>query len=694
MAIVFAGATFLGAFLLFQVQPLIAKYILPWFGGTPAVWTTCMLFFQVMLLGGYAYAHGLVRRLDPRAQSLAHIALLAAGLILLAGLWRRWGNPILPGSAWKPPDSEHPAGRILLLLLAGIGAPYGLLAATSPLLQAWFSRRFPGRSPYALYTLSNAGSLLALLSYPVVIEPFLPLAIQAEAWAGLFGLYSLGCAACAWAARGAPAPAAPADGEDAGGGIGRRLTWLGLAACSAALLLATTNQMCQEVAVVPFLWVLPLSLYLFSFILCFAGGRWYIRSGYVLALIICVSLACLALFFGSRMTIPMQLVIFSLTLFAACMVCHGELVRLKPAAAGLTGFYLLIALGGALGGAAVTLAAPRLFAGFWEYHAALFTTCAMAWLALSLDPACWINRRVMRTAVGANLTILGLLLIAQTDAQREQQVYASRNFYGVLRVREWLRGDPALHLYELRNGVITHGLQFIEPARRHDLAAYYNPRSGVALAITNHPRYLAGRELRIGVIGLGVGTLAALGRAGDTIRFYEINPEVIRLAQGAYGYFSFLSDTPARIEIVPGDARLALEQEASAGTVPPLDVLVVDAFTSDSIPIHLLTREAWALYLARLKPDGVLALHISNRHLNLHPIVKRLADDSGLSSELFASPSDTTQVYYAAHWFLATRDPFFLYTAALATAEKRPLVERGPTPLWTDQHSDLWRILK
>jgi hypothetical protein len=362
----FALTIFAGAFLLFQVQPLIGKYILPWFGGSPGVWTTCMLFFQVLLLGGYAYAHTLSRRLKPRTQAIVHLALLAAALLTL---------PITPGDHWKPQASGNPTWHILALLAVSLGLPYLVLAATGPLMQEWFRRLTPGTSPYRLYALSNVGSLLALVSYPFYFETQFTRKAQAQFWSWGLLFYALCCAFCAYRVwRQAPVKAlseTETSADIAPPSPGRRGLWLCLPACASILLLAVTNKMCQDVAVIPFLWVLPLGLYLLSFIICFDSPRWYSRFYYTLALVGAMAAVCVALYVGTDMPIVQQVVIYSITLFVGCMICHGELYQLKPHPKHLTSFYLMIAAGGAVGGLFVALIAPVLFSNFYEMHLSL-----------------------------------------------------------------------------------------------------------------------------------------------------------------------------------------------------------------------------------------------------------------------------------------------------------------------------------
>lgn len=508
---VYALAIFTGAFLLFLVQPLIGKYILPWFGGSPAVWTTCMLFFQVLLLCGYAYAHFSARWFKPRIQAVVHLVLLAAALALL---------PITPADSWKPISSADPTLRILALLLVSIGLPYFVLAATSPLMQHWFSRTNPGVSPFRLYALSNVGSMLALLSFPVYFETQFTRTIQARLWGWGLAVYAVACAFCAiklWKAgneRAEQTPNSPPSvaellrpssvaelrrvertGElrtpqspilNPQPSTVNRLLWLLLPACASTLLLATTNMMCQEVAVIPFLWILPLSLYLLSFIICFDSPRWYVRFPFAVALIAALGGICWVLFRGTAASLHLQLGVFSAGLFICCMVCHGELYRLRPDPRHLTGFYLMIAAGGALGGMFVAVMAPLIFNNYYELHWGLLACGSLFLLVLMRDRSPGMPRRwrLPVCVVGAiGLVALGTAFWLQAHQFASARVERSRNFYGVLTV---LRHDAEGYL-ELSHGRTLHGTQFTDPVRALWPTAYFSENSGIGLAMQALP---------------------------------------------------------------------------------------------------------------------------------------------------------------------------------------------------------------
>ena len=677
----YAATIFLSAFLLFQVQLLIAKMILPWFGGSAAVWTTCMLFFQVVLLLGYFYADASIRFLKPKGQVLLHISLLAICLFLL---------PIVPGGGWKPAPSQDPTLRILALLSATVGPPYLLLSTTSPLLQAWYVRTYRGAMPYRLFALSNAGSMIALLSYPVLIEPFFAVRRQAQGWSAGFLVFGLLCAAVALRSRKdePERPGVAAEEGDAKPRWGVRALWMALAACASTMLLAVTNHLTQNVAAIPFLWVLPLSLYLLSFILCFSGEGRYRRSAYLPLLALALGGMSFLLSKGhetERLSILIPL--FTGGLFVCCMVCHGELARMKPPPRHLTSYYLMISLGGAVGGVFVGLVAPYGFRGIYELPVGIVACAALSLVVLSrLRPLDSSNRR--RWAAGllfaaiCTVGLAGLLAWQIRETTRDARVLA-RNFYGGLKVSDSGSPDSGNAMRTLVHGTITHGRQFLSPVRRRQPTTYYGTKSGVGFALLDRRR---GTPRRVGVVGLGAGTIAAYGRPGDTYRFYEINPLVVRLADTE---FSYLRDSGAKVDIVLGDARLSLEGE------PPqdFDVLAVDAFSGDSIPVHLLTREAFDLYFRHLKESGILAVHVSNKYLDLKPVVWRAAESMGKGAVVVDTEDEEGSGTYGSTWILVSGDRRWFDGPSLTDAGK-PLAAREDVRLWTDDYSNLFRTLK
>ena len=773
----FALTIFTGAFLLFQVQPLIGKYILPWFGGGPGVWTTCLLFFQVLLLGGYAYAHVSSTWLKPRQQAIVHGVLLLVALVML---------PITPSESWKAHVGGDPNLRILLLLMATIGLPYFVLSSTGPLMQQWFSQTNPGVSPYRLYALSNVGSLLALLSYPVFFEVRFPRHTQATMWSVGLAVFVVFCGYCAWmlwrhanvvsavtpastppatpvylANEGGEAPAAavteataphvPAP-EVAVSGVDK-LLWVSLPAIASVLLLATTNKLCQEVAVIPFLWVLPLSLYLLTFIISFDHARWYHRGLFTSLLVVGTAVVCLVLPAGNDAPMRLQIIVYTATLFIACMVCHGELYRLKPPPKYLTGYFLYISAGGALGGFFVAILAPAIFKDYRELQlglwvlsygmgvlcfrhrsreiavaagvGALLTTLVIpsigslfddspglkeelvlffrdrAWYivgGLVLFVACvfdlrkravnadWVPRMggfVMAVCVG-----FGAIFVMQWNERGSTVVLsATRNFYGTLKVFDYYPDDVEDNYHLLLHGATTHGIQFVKPEKSMMATSYYSETSGVGRAIVSLPE----TPRRIGLVGLGTGSLAVYGRSGDYLRIYEINPAVEELARSQFKYLSYAQ---SKTDIVMGDARLMMERELAENQPQAFDLLALDAFSSDAIPVHLLTKEAFEIYWKHLTPNGVLAIHISNRYLDLQPVVERLAEHFKLSVVTIPDDNEPDWWIYATTWMIVTRNKEFLESERIKDVAELPDAERKNSPLWTDDYASLYSIMK
>src|SRR3569623_1596913 len=511
------------------------------------------------------------------------------------------------------------------MLTCTIGAPYFVLSTTGPLMQRWFSGVCVGRSPYRLYALSNAGSLLALLTYPFLFEPQLTLGLQAITWAISYVVFTLCCGVCAregyrrapesdaaWRTAHAEAPLP--NGTVPLPAMRREpiLYWLALSTTGSALLLATTNQICQEVPSSPFLWIAPLALYLVTFIICFDSPRWYARSVFGPMLAVGIGLSCWALKAGPTADLLFQLGAYLLALFAGCMTCHGELVRSRPDPRRLTLFYLVIAVGGALGGLFVAIIAPAVIKGYWEYQISLAACAALALVGYNRDPGSILYAQRPLLAWGglwSALFALCVFLGAQAYEVQEHALETTRNFYGVLRVTNHETEDSPPRLYRsLVHGRIMHGQQFLEGQMRFRPVSYYGPDSGVGRAINSHPRrYEAetkGPRFKIGVVGLGAGTLAAQAKAGESIVFYEINPDVVRLAET---WFTYLEDCSADKEIILGDARTQMQLELDRGRSQQFDVLAIDAFSSDAFPMHLLTREAFAIYRRQLRDDGILA---------------------------------------------------------------------------------------
>jgi hypothetical protein len=732
---------FVGAFLLFQVQLILAKGILPWFGGTPSVWTTCMLVFQCLLLAGYAYSHLLVNRLSNSLRSKVHILLigLSVGWIVVLAILVR--SPLLVGGAWKPPSAVLSVFRIVGVLGTGVAIPFFVLSTTGPLVQRWYATH--SGSPYRLYALSNVGSLLGLLTYPVIVEPMLGLHSQAWLWGAFFVAYAVCCTMCALKANAQSTDAnrqtPSVSKSETIPTIGHYLLWIGLPACASLMLLAATNLMSQEIAVVPFLWALPLAVYLLSFVLTFDSPKWYRREIFQPLFVIAALVTTFVVLARRDVGIMNQINAYTLALFATCMVCHGEVSRLKPATRHLTSFYLMLAVGGALGGAVAAVIAPLFFRGYWELQIAFTATALLGLAVLALEPhANWKARSkpvpyvifaglialrfvpgladspelqpvlggwgylvflgaagltLVATrlkggtvgaarAMGVSLVLLLVVLMAKSASHHQRGVIsAHRNFFGLISV---VRSDAADSI-GLRHGQTLHGSQYQDEARRDEPTIYYARNTGIGLLLQNFPRVDvsgAPKPLRIGVIGLGIGTLAAYGHKGDLFRFYEIDPDVERLATGTTAPFTFTRDSAATIEVALGDGRLSLEKEDPQ----KFDVLVIDAFSSGSIPVHLLTREAMRIYERHLaSAQSVLAFHVSNRALDLRPVLVGLANSNNL--QLLHVLRD------GADWVLMARDPRVLQNPAIAEYGTLITLNQDP-PLWTDDYTNLLQVLK
>ncbi|MGO9602414.1 MAG: hypothetical protein ACLQAT_03245 [Candidatus Binataceae bacterium] len=765
---IYALTIFLGAFLLFQIEPIVAKFILPWFGGAPTVWTTCLLFFQVLLLAGYTYAHLIGTRLSPRRQTMIHLGLIAICIAVMMFSALLWKSPIMPRASWKPAHEDFPAARILLVLSASIGLPYFALSATAPLLQSWFTRVHRGASPYRLYSVSNFGSLIALIAYPFAVEPNLSLKSQANLWSYLYVAFAIGMVLCAIPLLGAQPLVREKDEEAVieNRSRGTRTLWVVLPACASLLLYGATGQMMQDTAPIPFLWILPLALYLLSFIICFDSEQWYRRGIFHPLLGIAIFTSFLLVIYVDRIAAAVGRVVLSpttvtllleignssLLMFAGCMVCHGELVRLKPHRRDLTVFYLMVSAGGAVGGIFSVVVAPLLFSAFWDFRFAVWACVGLMTIALMRDRASWIYRRtpaagiailaaalafpliigivvhtwiyaavafavvaavallvrrkdppwrlaqagiVTQLSMAAAIAVLGIVYIDTIAIAMHDTVWMTRNFYGVFRVVGEEAPDHRWHSYQLMNGPITHGKQFFSstyPRMRYYPTTYYCLNSGIGLLLMNYPRGAENSSLRVGVVGLGVGTIAAWGRPGDDYRFYEINPAVVDAATNPNGYFSFLRDSSAHVTIVPGDARLSMEREVAEGHSQQFDVLAIDAFNGDTVPMHLLTREAMLIYLSELKPDGVLAIHVSNLYLDLRPVLAEHSRDLNLRYG-FVHVDEKDLIDWASDWVLLSRNDKVLSEPEISgRLEPRDKMRRVRP--WTDDYSNLFQLLK
>ncbi len=669
----------LSAVLLFQVQPLLARYLLPWFGGGASVWTACMLFFQASLLLGYAYAHSSFRHLTPRVQALVQCLIVAGALAFL---------PITPSEEWKPASPGAPTRQILLVLAVHIGLPYLALSATGPLIQGWYSTEAHRTSPYRLYAVSNFGSLLALLTYPFFVEPAWSREFQASVWGNGFlvfavlMMWSASRRLCGRIADVAQAPERPEGLSPTRPPVWVRAMWICLAAMASILLLGITNQICLDVAPMPFLWILPLVVYLASFVLCFSSERWYSRPFWTAMLLVSAGTANGLVLFDIR-DIGMQLVALSALLLSSTMVCHGELYRLRPGTNHLTRFYLSVASGGALGGVFVAIFAPLIFPVIIEVHLGVIGCGVCLLVILLCEPRPVFDRRSAAEWTLAALATAGVsaCMLVYVNRAQAHALALSRNFYGTLAVVEHNNHESGFGVRELHSGRTIHGYQILAPFWAKRPAGYYAPETGIGrlMSTVTHP------ERRIGIIGMGTGALAAYGRHGDTIRFYEIDTAVVQLARE---YFSYLENSEAQVEIVIGDGRLSMEAEPARN----YDIIALDAFTDDAIPVHLLTQQAIDVYMMHLRPGGVIAVHISNRSVDLTGVLIRQAERIGAEYALFSNLDVRASGIDASDWFFMTRNGRNLPTSAMRVLG---IEERyADTRAWTDEHASLFEILK
>lgn len=668
LTFLYASVVFLSAFLLFLVQPIVAKQLLPVLGGSAAVWTTCLVFFQTVLLLGYFYADRLVHRLKPRMQALTHVTLLAVALATL-GLHVR-------ASAWAA--TWHPMLTVLGLLSLIIGLPYFALSATTPLLQAWFTGGFQAERPYRLFALSNIGALLALLLYPVWAEPHLTLRMQTRLWSSAFFLFAVLCGGIAWSIRQTlpDHPAVPAVAEKVS--PRQRALWLLLPACASLLLCAFTNHLSQNVAAIPLLWILPLAAYLLSFIVAFHSERAYPRW-LMMRLVACVLgiLGYVVYDVHGSLPVPISVPLYCVSLFLLCFFFHAELYRLRPAEGSATGFYLTLSLGSALGSLFVGMLAPNIFRANYELAIGLVLSAVLAVVV------CWnfgIAARIFWSLGALALVWVG---IVQARAWRQDAILQLRSFYGTLRVTETHWPPEAETTRTLFHGTIQHGAQFFGNGMRMQPRSYYAPFSGAGLAL----RFCCGDQpRRVGIVGLGAGALSAYGKPGDSFRFYEIDPQVEQIAREL---FTYLRETPAKADVVLGDARYSISRENGN----PFNVLIVDAFSGDMVPVHLLTSQALALYRKHLAPDGIIAFHVSSQYLELEPVLAREAQQAGMQAITIFSKGDEQQGIFMAEWILLTTNRHFLAQPEVSHAA-RISQTRSNVGLWTDDYSSILPILK
>jgi len=689
----FALVIFLSAFLLFQIQPIVAKYILPWFGGAANVWTVCMLFFQVTLLLGYLYAHLLNRFFPPKKQAFIHLILVGIALIFL---------PVTPPEFLKPDGGEQPLALILTVLIFTIGIPYMLISASGPLFQGLFETKYSGASTYRLYALSNIGSLLGLLSYPFIIEPIFSLKHQTYLWSVGFFLYFLFCIYIAYSFKNSYLPTITKPNsqekityEDID--LTNRFLWVTLAATGSALLLATTNQICLDIASIPFLWIVPLTLYLITFIICFDKPRWYKRILWIPLLFLSLFLGLFVLLQNSGSSLTQQILVFSSILFIGCMICHGELARLKPNPKYLTEFYLLISFGGAVGGLFVTLLSPKYFNGYWELHSSWVLILILAGICI-FKKASFKSKILGLTAQASWTTataVIAIALMSHVKINNKDGIYTKRNFYGIIKVQDFVNTDNNNSVVRtLVNGTIMHGSQkFIDSNPVFESTSYYSKQSGIGSAIFDHPNYASASSFSVGVVGMGVATIAALCELCTSMRFYEIDSDVVDVSKKHFSYLDKLKELDIENNIIIGDGRISLENELESTGSNNYDVLAVDAFSGDAIPVHLLTIEAFKLYWKHLNKNGILAVHISNRHLDLVPVVYNAAKELDKKIILIQNDALKKDSIETSKWMIITANtdyrPDEIYSFKSEFSASRTNI-----PIWTDDYSNLFNIIK
>lgn len=697
MLLLFSLTIFLGAVLLFSIQLIFARMALPLLGGAPAVWNTAMVFYQAVLLAGYGYAHWLTTRFSPRRQWWIHSGVLLVPLAFL---------PVAIPAGWEMPGEGNPVPWLLGLLAVAVGVPFFAVSATSPLLQRWFARTdHPAAAdPYFLYAASNAGSLIGLLAYPLVIEPHSTLDQQSLSWAGGFALLAVASLACGRKAR----YAGVVEGQPPGRiGRGRKARWVLNGFVPSSLMLSVTTYISSEIAAVPLLWVLPLSLYLVSFMVVFARRppiRHEVARRLLPPLLVAVTLVLAT---GATTPLPLLAALHLLACLLVALVCHGEIARDRPPASSLTEFYLWMSAGGVLGGVFNALIAPVAFDSIAEYPLMLVAAAglAMPWVTLKWPDLAWaalpgafaalaapawgmpvafciaaigcflLSRHGGRFALG-----LAGVLVASTlpSGQERRVIHEERSFFGLHRVEDDGR------IRQLFHGKTIHGLQ--DPSRPRVPLSYYHPAGPLGRIFATDPGG------PIGAVGLGAGALAAYGKPGQVIDFYEIDPVVAKIAADPR-WFSYLSDSPATIRTILGDARVKLAQAPDEA----YQLLVLDAYGSDSVPVHLLTREALQLYLRKLAPGGRIAIHISNLHLDLEPVIASLAADAGLAcageDDDAVTDEDLADGRYPSRWMVLARQRAQL-EPLLETGTWREIEARPGFDVWRDDHAAILPLLR
>jgi spermidine synthase len=685
-------SVFISAFLVFQIQPIISKIILPWFGGGASVWTTCMLFFQFFLLVGYLYAYILTKIVRVKFQIVVHLVCLLLSLFLL---------PNNIADIQNIPISASPTWAVLNVLFLGLGFPYLILSANTPLLQHWFTSETNGTNPYRLYAVSNIGSFLALVSYPLVIEPFMSLDGQIKLWSSIYWLFVF---LVSWIflivvkRNNKDRRHIPEQLINPRVGFFRLILWFMLSALGVILLVSTTNALTQNVPPVPFLWLAPLAIYLLTYVVAFSNLAIYVRSLWLPFYMLLSFVALLIYFIGGQFDIITQLLIYLLILLCGCMICHGELNSLKPQHGNTTLFYLILSAGGVCGSFLVSFVAKNLFNEFLEFPLAIFSILVFATASLwwnrqveiaeakSTVAAVIVNSHLSKLAIG--MTVVGLVWLLGfsklNNLYQQYDIAKARNFYGILTVKDITEGN--VNERRLIDGTTSHGSQSLSLTKSNVPMSYYRPGTGVHMVIEELSR---DSQLQVGIIGLGVGALAAYGQHGDNYTFYELNPLVSDFAKK---YFNYLGNAKAEVHIKLGDARVTLQNELDLGQKNVFDLLIVDAFSGDLIPTHLMTHEAFLLYQQHIKTQGVMALHISNRHLSLLPVIMHHSKSLNMQVMLFETPGEGKD--HDVQWVVLTNNSQLTQSTKFINRQTVIAKDKYQNVAWTDDYSSLLPILK
>lgn len=692
MIIVFTTTILLSSFLLFAVQPLIGKFLLPYFGGSYSVWITALFFFQFTLFIGYFYSF-LISELSVKKQVIIHTTVLIISLLILTTVKNMWITPITPPISSFSINNDFL--RVFFYLFVAIGLPFAILSSTTILLQSWFNNAYK-KSPYVLYSMSNVGSLLALLSYPILIEPHIKLTLQANYWSYLYVIYLL---LVLMSTLSIIKKTSTKKTKVVGNLMGIKILknkiifWVLLSAMGSSLLVSSTTFLTQSIASVPLIWLVPLCLYLVSFILTFKSDNWFKPRFFGYLFLLLVSIVLSTAFHTVHLGfISILLVIF--TAYTGFMLLHGKLYSVRPDPKYLAIYYLCVSFGGLLGGFFSSLLAPILFVELYEYHITLALITILALFILGAHKKSLMHKIVNNSfpnqrnfQIFSTLVILTSFLTINYFFVKQESIYSQRTFYGLLKVVDTKEDDIVVRQFV--SGRILHGLEVLNEETLKP-RSYYGDGSGMSLAINNHPSRLKNESMNIGIIGLGIGTVAAYANDSDTLTFFEIDPEVEKIARK---YFRFLDHSKGDVKVLIGDGRLVLEKLIKSDGFNKFDILVVDAFTDDSIPVHLVTKEAFDIYLQSLDPkNGLLTVNITNSFVDIAPVLKSLSDELGLNMAIIDQKENNKEFIQESRWVLLARNKSIINIQQLTQAKEPELKSDGE--VWTDDYSSILKTLK